>query len=315
MLEIIVGMIFTYMVLSLLGTTINELISSWRGWRGLYLEEGLKRLLKFESDSSIFKKFTDNEFYKQLKQHKTPLRMSRAPEYLSAENFVSILTNTLKKKGVPVDKVEDMIEGLPADSKLREVLEQFKEEGHQSVEAYKQRLGNWFDDVMSHTSGWYKRHLQFVTIFVGLGIAMVFNADSFSIYSHLTKNTAARESLSTLARTFAENNDALPELKNYADTLAYEDIKKEIQNFTNSGEFAQVSNILGLGWQEGDLLIGPMDWLVRILGWLITALAISLGAPFWFSALKRIISINSSGGSSNNAPQVVINTGDKKKEV
>ena len=44
--EVIVGMVFTFLLLSLLGTTVNELIAAWRGWRGFYLEEGLKRLLE-----------------------------------------------------------------------------------------------------------------------------------------------------------------------------------------------------------------------------------------------------------------------------
>ncbi len=313
MLEVIIGMMFSYMLLSLLGTTINELISSWRGWRGFYLEEGLKRLLKSGEDDSIFKQFTDNAFYKQLMQHKTPLRVSRAPEYLSASNFVSILTNTLKSSKESISKVDHLLEGLPKEHSLRKVLEQLKADTPDDLDKYKTRLHQWYDDVISHSSGWYKRHLQFVTIFVGLAIAMSLNADSFEMYAHLTKNTTARQSMSQMVENFFVNNPNAPVVTTTSDSMTMEEVRTEIRNFTNSEDFANMSNVLGFGWELKDLSVSPGEWLIRILGWLVTALAISLGAPFWFNALKKAISIKS-GGNEKQQPQVIINAGEKQSE-
>ncbi len=312
MLEVIIGMIFTFMLLSLLGTTLNELVSAWRGWRGFYLEEALKRLLEYDDKPEVFDKFMKNPLFGQMMQHKVVLRKSQAPAYLSAANFTSILTNILKKKNQAITKVEDIINGVPEDSKLRAVLEQFKEEGHTTVEAFKARMQTWFDDVMAQSSGWYKRHLQYVTFFVGLGIAIVLNADSFQIYSHLTNNAANRQKLATLAKSFANENDTLPSLtQQQPGQLTGGEIKQGVKEFVSTPEFRTASNILGLGWDRSDLFIRPAIWFQRILGWFITALAISLGAPFWFDVLKKIITIqstgNSSGGSGGQAP-VVINT-------
>ncbi|MGB0178380.1 MAG: hypothetical protein ACPF9D_14535, partial [Owenweeksia sp.] len=33
----------------------------------------------------------------------------------------------------------------------------------------------------------------------------------------------------------------------------------------------------------------------KLLGWFVTALAITLGAPFWFDLLKRVINIRNTG--------------------
>ncbi|MCU0347712.1 MAG: hypothetical protein MUC59_12300 [Saprospiraceae bacterium] len=316
MLEVIVGMIFTFMLLSLLGTTFNELVSAWRGWRGFYLEEALKRLLEFKDDPSVFNKFKKNAMYQQLMQHKAPLRVSQAPAYLSAANFTSILTNVLKKKGEAVQSVEDFMRELPKDSQLREVLDQFKEEGHSTVEEFKGRLQSWFDDVMYQSSGWYKRHLQFVTFFVGLGIAVLLNADSFQIYSHLTTNASNRQRLSALATAFSNNNETLPAPVLPTGSLSGSEIKNELKNFTNTAEFKATSNILGLGWSTKEVMVGPKEWLLRILGWFVTALAISLGAPFWFDVLKKIITIQSTGnapGGGTGPAQVIINTVETKK--
>jgi hypothetical protein len=42
--------------------------------------------------------------------------------------------------------------------------------------------------------------------------------------------------------------------------------------------------------------------LTMVLGWLITAAAASLGAPFWFDTLKRVISVRSSGKAPEERP-------------
>lgn len=317
MLEVIIGMIFTFMLLGLLGTTVNELVSAWRGWRGFFLEEGLRRLLEFKDNPAVFEKFRNNPLFRQMMQNAAPLRVSQAPAYLSSANFANMLTNVLKKKNEAVQTVDDLLAGLPEDGQLRQVLQQLKDEGHETVDDFKKRLQLWFDDVMAQASSWYKRHLQFVTLLVGLSIAAVLNADSFQIYRHLTTNTAARQKLAQLAKAYASENETLPTATVPGDSLTAGQIKNEVKNFVNSKEFKESSNILGLGWAKNDVRVSFKDWLLRLLGWFVTALAISLGAPFWFDALKKIITIQSSGPtttqSGTGGAQVVINTGEAKK--
>lgn len=56
------------------------------------------------------------------------------------------------------------------------------------------------------------------------------------------------------------------------------------------------SSGLKLGWAPGewDHLAGPALWL-KLLGLLLSGLAISLGAPFWFEVLKSLAAIRSVG--------------------
>ena len=49
--------------------------------------------------------------------------------------------------------------------------------------------------------------------------------------------------------------------------------------------------------------MGPFGWLSRIVGWLLTIIAVSLGAPFWFDLLNRFITIRASGKAPEEAPK------------
>lgn len=48
-------------------------------------------------------------------------------------------------------------------------------------------------------------------------------------------------------------------------------------------------------------------WLIplRIIGWLLTVLAISLGAPFWFGTLQKLVNIRSAGDAPDEKPAAI----------
>ena len=52
---------------------------------------------------------------------------------------------------------------------------------------------------------------------------------------------------------------------------------------------------LPIGWNGMALRVDPVTWIERIIGWLITGLAVSLGAPFWFDLLNKFMSIRGTG--------------------
>ncbi|AGZ41925.1 hypothetical protein [Actinoplanes friuliensis] len=48
---------------------------------------------------------------------------------------------------------------------------------------------------------------------------------------------------------------------------------------------------MGLPGQEP----GARDWLLKLLGLVLTAAAAALGAPFWFDLLNRLVNLRSTG--------------------
>ena len=88
------------------------------------------------------------------------------------------------------------------------------------------------------------------------------------------------------------------------------------------GEFTGWGNDLFSVWnnQKENIRKGFKDWIIfllnsRLLGWIITALAVSVGAPFWFDTLNRFMNIRNAGRApdeprdkSNCAPTLVLPT-------
>jgi len=57
-------------------------------------------------------------------------------------------------------------------------------------------------------------------------------------------------------------------------------------------DMERISSYTG-GWSEAMIKVGPSVWALRPLGWLLTAFAISLGSKFWFDLLKKVMSMRS----------------------
>ena len=57
-----------------------------------------------------------------------------------------------------------------------------------------------------------------------------------------------------------------------------------------------------MGWSGDAVPHGAGEIAVAIAGWLLTILAISLGAPFWFDTLGRLSRLRSSGKPETPLP-------------
>ena len=288
MLTVVVGIIFVLLLLSLLATTIMELLSSGLALRGKNLEKALKNLLANEGNDNVLAKFKDNSLYRQLCYHYGKKRY--APSYISAESFQSILFDILLE-GDSLENIKTKIEQLD-ESDLKSVLLQFLNEAEGNMDSFRLKVQNWYDNIMDRASGWYKRNTQKILVIVGAVIALTFNADTIAIYGRLEKDPATLERIVRMAEDFVDNGEGRIIKETDPDfQQSLDDLKYLVNN-----ELEAVKSPLGLGWYAFDFReLTLLDWAVKILGWTVTALSISLGAPFWFDLLKNLVNIRSSG--------------------
>jgi hypothetical protein len=162
------------------------------------------------------------------------------------------------------------------------------------VQAY---LEAWFNAAMDRVSGLYKRQTQAWVFGLGLLICIALNVNTVVIAQALSQNQALRAAVAADASGAAQNQGFQAAITNSAN--ATDAINTQVD---------QIERIEGLpiGWgaaaqqrlqglfagrpTAAQLLIGA---LTALTGWLITAFAITLGAPFWFDVLDKFMVVRS----------------------
>lgn len=288
LIQVVIGLVFLLLLLSLLVTTIMELISSMLALRGKNLEKAILNMLaNGQKQGELFQAFKGNALYKQLCNYRDSANL-RPPSYLSSQNFQSILMDIILK-GEDAGKLTQKIDEIENDE-LKQVLKQLLNDASYELDTFKEKINGWYNDVMDRAAGWYKRNIQILVTFVGLVVAVIFNADTISVYQRLESNPEELKEIVTMAEAYAQKN----ELDIQTDSTIQQQWNQV--NHLIQDELQQANSPLGLGWHPEDLKnMGPSDWVIKILGWIVTALAVSLGAPFWFDLLKKLVNIKAAG--------------------
>lgn len=297
-LEVVIGLIFIYLLLSLLATTINEILMQWIYSRSKNLRIALHTML--DDDTEVLgSAFFRHPLIKKLKKRS----IRDFPAYISEEYFVKVMIELLCRDGpATLDAVRDGVDALPASS-TRQVLLTFIRDARGDIERFKRDLELWYQEMMNQATGWYKRRVQQVLFGLGLFLSIAFNANTFQMAYHISKDPEVRGEIISQAYEYINreggslNRDKSPgSLQRQVEELIQEDIHS-------------ASATLGMGWHtvrraEWKSWNG-WDYFKMLAGWTVTALAITLGAPFWFDLLKHLMNIRSatkkpSAKKSNN---------------
>ncbi len=273
-IDVALGLIFFFVVLSLVTSAVQEWIASLFALRSKNLNEGIRNLV-------------GNEYAKRVYEHpliKNLAKEGKLPSYIAPQTFSEVLLEILAKDNAnksyvacTAEEARDIVSKIDADHPLRRILEALIDNGEDAANGLKDKLAGWFDEGMSRIAGWYKRKVQWIIFLIAAGVVIATNASSVHIAEELWRNDGLRASIAAQAQAAGEQ-EALPQLE--AGNL------EALESFP-------------IGWDS--LPSGPVDWLKSFLGWLITIAAISLGAPFWFDLLGKVANLRAAGGKSDNS--------------
>ena len=102
-LEVAIGVVFVYLLLSLICTALNEGISSMINKRGKNLFEGVKNLLNDPEFSGLAQQVYNHGLVDGLSQNgSNPMTANRLPSYMHASNFSLALLDILGARGAIV---------------------------------------------------------------------------------------------------------------------------------------------------------------------------------------------------------------------
>jgi hypothetical protein len=286
--EVVIGLSFLFFLLSIVASAMNEAIAGVFKLRARTLERGIANLLTGSSrparaDAGIAQALYDHALVNGYGKG------SDKPSYLSSRSFrnalldvTGLLGTTTAPSGdpLPVEEVRQAVqENIDSigNAHLQESLTAIWRSVNEDATEFRAGVERWFDRGMERVSGWYKRQTQVILFLVGLAMTIAINASAITAADRLWKDTGFRDGLVAQVEDQSESTTGAEALGKL------EDLRFPI------------------GWEASNQPHGIGGWLLAALGWLVTSLAITLGAPFWFDVLGKLSNLRSAGSKPGSA--------------
>ena len=266
-----------YSMLSLVASVVKEWVSTLLSLRAKNLRKGIGTLIGGDYAERLYGHPLVNTLAKGKKR----------PSYIGADTFASALVDLLAQdeEGKPVvvmeDKAAKLVDRVEDDSALKAPLRAMANLGAETVDDLRRQVAGWFDEGMNRVSGWYRRQTQLIIFAIGAFVAVSANASTVHVVQDVWRDDALRYAIAQEAVAVASGTVSADSVQ-VADAI--------LQSFP-------------LGW-EGEDPFGLHDevqnwgmwtWFSHVLGWLFTAAAVSLGAPFWFDLLSQVAKLRGTG--------------------
>lgn len=331
LLDVAIGVSLLYLSLALIVTTTQELLASLFAARARRLYDALgevvtgtirdadgneKLLVQAVYEHPLVRHLADRA--PEFVRGRPALFARGLPSYIPSRTFAIALVDVLRGTRGAADAIgagsllagaRSSIEKV-ADPELTRVLtlligdvEQMAQTVNERSRLVSERLEGWFNDRMARAEGWYKRRAQAWSLGLALGVTVLFNADTLYLTQRLWNDGALREAVVAMAQ--AERAPEVGEGDVLGQLLAQ---VRELE-----------SSVLPLGWYwaegaglpcarratsaAGSECWEPSIWsrVLLIVGWLVTAIAVSLGATFWFDVLNRALRLRGTGAKVSAA--------------
>ena len=178
---------------------------------------------------------------------------------------------------VTLDQLLDQVCKLPIEDPARPLLLDLVEATQRAggdLRMFRERVVAHYDRVMERVGGWYRHKVAMSLGIIAVAVAMTTNADLFHITRVVASNATLRGSLNDAVQTLAKDaatTNGVPSLDAVEASLA------------------QIP--MPLGWHPNGLRPGLCGFVEKVVGILVAAAAMSLGAPFWFDLLRLLLSL------------------------
>lgn len=330
-LDVLIGLVTVYLVLALACTAIVEAIAAWLEVRSKHLEAALKEF--FAGELKEKKKFIEAFYAHPLVQAlSSDEDKKRLPSYIPPEVVGQVLQALITASGTePSLKVAvDKLPGSVEDNRIKGLLSVLVTQANGDAAAFRKAVETHFDAVMDRASGQVKRRQQNVALAVSFVLVCLANVDTFTLATALSSSPELRAKMVALAEqqlkedqpAAAKKEEATPNTKSDNERMPSEDALKiakqkseEAFKDYNRARVALETGGLQFGWKNPkdntamsfEKIIDELS-LAKIVGLLITILAVSLGAPFWFDVLQRLMKLRQTGISPREKKEEKLGT-------
>jgi hypothetical protein len=299
-----IGIATVCLLLSIIASHVQEVTATFTSRRAATLELALQKMLE---DPTLYGMFASHPLIQNISFHPPKFLLLKffsvnkpRPSYIASPLFSRVLLTTLAMRhNIPATDFPTMLAAMPA-SPLKERLLTLMVGVGNNAAACNALVEQWYDGTMERVNGFYKRRTQWVLMFIGLLLAILCNANLFSVTSTLWLSKDSRDSVAALAQIYGCKNGETCNAPNYEQ--ARRDMEEKLNplpmGYKHGSVKAYWSRLLH-GKDETNREVSYWDelgsGLYTLGGWFLTAIAVSLGAPFWFDMLNNFVNLRITG--------------------
>jgi hypothetical protein len=286
-IDVAVGLIFFYFLLSTITLHLNEFIASKMQWRANDLENQIRHML---GDPDLANKVLQNPMITSMASK------GRKPVYIPSNIFALALFDAFVPDGQNANVFDHVRAAVasdaPSNSASRVVLNMV-DRGNGDLTQARKNAEDWFNQSMDRLTEAYKSRIQALSFVVALGLTFILGADTLAIANALYMEPALRAAVTGAAQGVPVNAAAQTTSPNPAASVS--SLQQSVDLLSKSS--------LPIGWTS--LPIDTSGWVRKLVGLLLTTLAVSLGAPFWFDVLNNLANLGSSGPAFDSTKATV----------
>jgi len=298
-LDVAIGLFFIYALYSLIATTLSEIVSSLLQKRGKILREGIKRMLDNETDQELPEGKNKDDYLLadlgDLFLNKPEIKYlgpkGRYPSYIKAKTFAKVLLDIMEFDFENDKDLKRIKSRLNPKNETHNILIKLIDQANNNATQFKILAEEWYNEMMNRVAGWYKRNLQRITFFIGVVIAFGLNLNTIEISRKLGADDELRKAI--LQSAVAYSNNVVDESSALTDDQKLELLTARMDTLIEKSN--TVSSIMDIKYPSCKDKEDGVGFWSYFLGCLLTAIALSLGAPFWFDLLNKLIKLRSSG--------------------
>lgn len=218
--------------------------------------------------------------------------------------------------------LKDQVDLLPNDSALKATLQALVMQANGRLDAFRDLLEKHYDNVMDRVAGMYKQWSRKISLVVALGVAVLLNLDTVAVFRAIDTDVRLQGAVMKATEVLQaspgvsqgenqkKNSDGGPTVTDKLFATVVSAIKPLVEarlpigwtgtepadhcmiGFTPiiSIDTSKVGEATDVEYRAKCLSFGNLGELFyKVMGWLITAVAASLGAPFWFRIFENTI--------------------------
>lgn len=297
-LNVLIGIVTVYLTFGLACTAIVEAISAWFKVRSNNLTAAMEEFLAGDIKST--EKFVSAFYVHPLVQALSKGKDGR-PSYIPPEIVGQVVQSLLiaNAAGASLETAVDALPGTTETNRIKGLLKVLAVQVKGNVDEFRNAVEKYFNISMDRASGWFKRYAQNIALLASALLVIGANVDTVALVTSLASNPSARIKMVEIAeQRLTETKTIEDRMKSgkTEDGITFEQAKKQSEVARTAFDRA-ASNMdsagLQFGWKEYPKNFS--EFLAKIAGLLVSILAISLGAPFWFDVLQRFVQVRATG--------------------